>query len=137
MLYNKKWLMILSIITLIGCTSESDQDPYSACKSFDDTEAEILDLLQKIRDKHSGDRLFLKAFEMEQVYWTQYRERRIRALYPEDWNRVYRKDVGTEVFNNCKCKEYNRLAESRIEDLNYYLEEGPKDQEECPSMLNQ
>ena len=55
---------------------------------------------------------------MEQVYWIQYRDRRLRAIYPKKWDQHYRKNYGKEVFNPCKCKkELLRLSESRIRGL--------------------
>ena len=73
---------------------------------------------------------------MEQVYWIQYRDRRLRAIYPKKWDEHYRNNYGKEVFNHCKCKELLRLSESRLEDLQMYLMNGPDDQQNCPSMLN-
>ena len=71
------------------------------------------------------------------VYWIQYRDRRLRAIYPKKWDQHYRKNNGKEVFNPCKCRELLRLSERRIEDLQMYLIGGPADQQDCPSKLNE
>lgn len=123
------------MIGMMGCGSPSD-DPYAVCAEFDALDARILELIDQVKQEHANDRIFLKAFNMEQVYWIQYRNRRIRSLYPKDWNTHYRKKYGKDVFNPCKCKELVRLSEKRIEDLEMYVKGGPRDQRDCPSMLN-
>ena len=107
-----------------------------ACKKFDELDTKILSLMDKIEVKHKNDHHFLEAFNMEQVYWIQYRDRRLRAIYPKKWDQHYRKNYGKEVFNPCKCKELLRLSERRMEDLQMYLMNGPADQQNCPSMLS-
>ena len=61
-----------------------------ACKKFDELDTKILSLMDKIEVKHKNDHHFLEAFNMEQVYWIQYRDRRLRAIYPKKWDRHHR-----------------------------------------------
>lgn len=136
----KKVLIILGFAAFScggGETSVIDSDdPFSICTSFDETDRQMLDLIAEIEQKNAKDKEFQRAFTMEQVYWIQYRDSRLKAIYPKDWSRHYRKNFGEEVFNPCKCLELNRMTLRRIEELNLYLEEGPKDQMDCPSKFN-
>tara|TARA_X000001036_G_scaffold417974_2_gene436410 strand:+ start:268 stop:669 length:402 start_codon:yes stop_codon:yes gene_type:complete len=131
----KNILFLFIILIVNGCQFEKKNN-MDACKKFDELDTKILGLMDKIEVKHKGDRYFLEAFSMEQVYWIQYRDRRLRAIYPKKWDQHYRKNYGKEVFNSCKCKELLRLSERRVEDLQMYLMNGPADQQNCPSMLN-
>ena len=51
------------------------------CKKFDELDTKILNLMDKIEMKHKNDRHFLEAFNMEQVYWIQYRDRRLHLCF--------------------------------------------------------
>lgn len=128
-------LMITCAIMLAGC-EQTEEDPYAVCTEYDELDSRILDLMDQVKTRHEGDRVFLQRFEMEQVYWIQYMNRRLRAIYPQDWKRYYRKEFGEDVFNPCKCKEMVRLAKNRIKDLEMYIKGAPRDQKDCPSMLN-
>ena len=131
----KNIILLFTILIINSCKFEKKNN-IDACKKFDELDTKILSLMNKIEVKHKNDRHFLEAFNMEQVYWIQYRDRRLRAIYPKKWDQHYRKNYGKEVFNPCKCKELLRLSESRLEDLQMYLMNGPIDQQNCPSMLN-
>lgn len=111
----------------------SFKDP---CTEFDMVDLQMLTLLDSIRTSHKGEELFLNRFRLVQVAWTQYRDRHMRSLYPEDWDRVYRKTYGRELFNSCVCKEMSRMTRNRITELNRYLEVGSEGEEECPSSMN-
>lgn len=132
-MYRPLAIIMLAAIAFTGCEEKKPDAPFQACAEFDDADARMLKIIKQIQENHKGDRIFLNRFEMEQVYWSQYKERRLKAMYPQDWNRFYRKNYGNEMFNSCKCLEYTRLTEDRIADLNMYLEKGPKDQEDCPN----
>ena len=126
-------------IFLMGLTvacSQSTGDNTDPCTQFDKVDKEMLDLIESIENKFVGDQLFKKALTMSQVYWIQYRDRHLRALYPEDWDRHYRKKYGKEVFNPCKCKDLTRMTQARIEELKMWVEKGPNNQAECPSTWN-
>lgn len=127
-------LLILTI-SLTACSGPSadDSDP---CTAFDRADKEMLDLINSIESKFSKDNLFKKRLNMSQVYWIQYRDRHLRALYPEDWDRHYRKKYGKEIFNSCKCQDLTRMTLARIEELKMWVEKGPDNQAKCPSTQN-
>jgi len=131
--------LLLSVILIVqfGCKNQSNADPYAPCTEFDKYDLKMLNLINEIKEKHKEDRLFLTEFRMIQVYWIQYRDRRLRTIYPKNWDQHYRKEIGKDIFNPCKCKELLRLTKNRIEELEMYLKKGPADQAECPSMLNE
>ncbi|MEM7108522.1 MAG: hypothetical protein AAF519_09880 [Bacteroidota bacterium] len=132
---KKKSHLISIPIVLIMLACNSQKEEIDPCTEFDQIDKEMLDLMEEIKTKHRTDAIFLKRFEMERVYWNQYRDRRLRSIYPQDWDTHYRKKFGKEVFNKCKCKELLRMSKNRLIDLKLYVEEGPAEQEECPSML--
>ena len=132
----KNILLTLIILILNSCRFEKNNE-VDVCATFDEIDAKIVALMDEIQIKHKGDRPFIDAFNMEQVYWIQYRDRRLRTIYPKKWDQHYRKNNGKEVFNPCKCRELLRLSERRIEDLQMYLIGGPTDQQDCPSKLNE
>lgn len=129
------YALALSLFYLISACNTTST-PENPCEAFDDLEVQLLDRIEQIKSKHSGDREFLRKLDNEQVYWIQYRNRRLRAMYPEDWDRIYRKQFGKETFNSCKCLEMLRMSENRMEDLAYYLDGAPNGQEDCPSVQN-
>ena len=126
-----KYFLVAMVI--FSC-SENREDP---CTEFDKTDLEMLNLINQIKSKHGDNKKFLSNFNMEQVYWIQYRDHHLKSIYPEDWNRHYRKEHGKEVFNPCKCKEMTRFTKRRIEELKLWLNNGPSSQDECPSLWNQ
>ncbi|SNS53480.1 hypothetical protein SAMN05421640_0561 [Ekhidna lutea] len=130
-----KYLFFLFIaLTLYSC---DENQPKDACSEFDAVDLEMLNLIDQIKTKHAGNKKFLSSFNMEQVYWVQYRDHHLKSIYPEDWNRHYRELHSKEVFNPCKCKEMIRFTKSRIEELELWLTNGPKGQEECPSLWSE
>ena len=132
----KNILLTLIILILNSCWFEKNNE-VDVCATFDEIDVKIVALMDEIQIKHKGDRPFIDAFNMEQVYWVQYINRRLRAIYPKKRDQHYRKNNGKEVFNPCKCRELLRLSERRIEDLQMYLIGGPADQQDCPSKLNE
>lgn len=97
----------------------------------------MLDLIEQVRAKYQTNQRFLRNFNMEQVYWIQYRDTHLKAIYPEDWSRHYRKEFGKEVFNPCKCKEMTRYTKERIKELKLWMSGGPAEQDNCPSLWNE
>ncbi len=132
----KKVIFPLIILGIVACNPE-EKDPYTSCTDFDKIDTEMLQLIDQINQKHRNNAAFLDAFNMEQVYWIQYRDRRLRSIYPKNWDTFYRKNYGRDVFNPCKCQELLRLAENRMDDMRMYIDGGPADQADCPSMLNE
>lgn len=129
----KNYLAILVfLLTLVSCsTQESSED---SCTSFDALDLKMLNLIEQIQLKHKDDAKFLHNFNMEQVYWIQYRDTHLKAIYPRDWSRHYRKKYGKELFNPCKCKEMTRYTQERIKELKLWLNKGPEGQDDCPSL---
>jgi len=120
---------------LLACNEQKGSEEFeTACDEMDAVDLEMTKMVNKISNLHEG--IFKKRLEMSQVYWRQYRNRHLRALYPEDWKRVYAKEVGSEVFNQCKCKEITRMTKNRIKELEMFFEGGPYDQQECPNTWN-
>ncbi len=128
----KKLLIPTVACTLIffSCSQSADTDP---CATFDQLDRQMLDLIQEIKDTHATDVKFLEEFNMEQVFWIQYRDTHLRAIYPKDWDRHYRQNFGKEIFNPCKCKEMVRMTRLRIRELELWKTGGPVQQNECPS----
>ncbi|GAB4241388.1 MAG: hypothetical protein Tsb0034_18410 [Ekhidna sp.] len=129
----KKYIIALMTLSF-SCSSEVTTDP---CSAFDRIDREMLDLISEIETKNANKKEFLKAFKMEQVYWIQYRDRHLRAVYPKDWDRYYRKEFGKDVFNPCKCMEMTRMTRRRIEDLQVFTTNSPDEQKNCPSIWNE
>lgn len=136
----------LGLAAVISCSQPSSTDKNNGlddfsysddpCTQFDEVDRQMLDMVETIKSKHADDAIFLERFKMEQVFWIQYRDRHLRALYPRDWDRHFRKKFGKEVFNPCKCKELTRFTMNRIKELEHWLEGGVKGQDECPSFWN-
>ncbi len=130
-------LVIALYLCLILSACENQPKNVDPCTEYDQVEKERLDLVASIETKFEKNGFFRKRFTMSQVYWIQYRNRHMRALYPQDWDRQYRKEHGEEVFNTCKCKELTRMTKARISELKMWIEGGPTDQQECPSTWNE
>ena len=135
-----KMILIATILlTILSCSnSKSDNSPYDginyqkSCEEFDALAIKQKAILSQIRAKFKDDKKFISQFNEEQISWIQYQNKRLRALYPKDWDRTYRKDFGKSTFNGCKCKELARLSKIRNADLLIYLEGPDAEQEECP-----
>jgi len=129
----KKLILGLLIATaLVGCHSETDP-----CSEFDAIDLEMNNMIEEIRRVHSDKKMFLYWFNLEQVYWIQYRDNHLRTIYPNDWDRHYREEYGKELFNPCKCKEMTRYTKDRIKELKYWFDNPPKGQDECPTLWNE
>jgi len=123
--------LVFLCIVAFSCNNKEGKDP---CTEFDKVDKEMLDLIDAINSKYYTNKRFLKNFNMEQVYWINYRDHHLKSVYPEDWSRYYRKEFGTEVFNPCKCKEMTRFTLERIKELKLWMKGGPKGQGDCPSL---
>ena len=128
------YFLLATSFIFISCT---EKDPFQACRDFEKKDQEMLDLEEKIKVKYRADKVFIDLFEDTQVHWIQYRIRRVRALYPRDWDKVYREKYGREVFNPCKCEENLRLTSLRVEELKAYLDNRAGDYSECPTVFNE
>ena len=75
----KNILLTLIILILNSCRFEKNNE-VDVCATFDEIDAKIVASMDEIQIKHKGDRPFIDAFNMEHVYWVQYRDRRLRAI---------------------------------------------------------
>ena len=127
----KKIVFGFILISALSCGKSEHPDP---CSEFDAIDREMLDMIKAIRTKYKSNKKFLSNFNMEQVYWINYRDHHLKSVYPEDWSRHYRQEYGKEVFNPCKCKEMTRFTKERIIELELWSSRGPAGQDECPSL---
>ena len=129
-------IVLVTILSSCSQTNETDSfvdlDYEEICEEFDKYAFEQKSLLDQIRAKYKDDKHFINTFNQEQISWIQYQDKRLRALYPKDWDTYYRKNYGEPTFNGCKCKELIRLSKIRNEDLKIYLEGPSAGQEGCP-----
>ncbi|MEQ8243895.1 hypothetical protein [Fulvivirga sp.] len=135
-------IIALFLTILVSCSQKNETDSYAGldyeeiCEEFDKYAFEQKALLDQIRAKYKGDKHFINSFNQEQISWIQYQDKRLRALYPKDWDTYYRKNYGEPAFNGCKCKELIRLSKIRNEDLKIYLEGPDAGQKDCPIQGN-
>ena len=71
----------------------------------------MLQKLDSIRSQYKREPDFIKRFNEAQIYWIQYKDRHIRALYP-DKKEDYKKEFGMD-YNHCKCDEHVRITKAR------------------------
>ncbi len=134
---NYKIIVVLLII-LSSCSQTNETDSFAdfdyeeICGEFDKYAFEQKSLLDQIRAKYKDDKHFINTFNQEQISWIQYQDKRLRGLYPKDWDTYYRKNYGKRIFNGCKCIELIRLSKIRNADLKIYLEGPGAGQEGCP-----
>lgn len=140
---NTKFIIIVTLIIVVaGCKKSTSNNSYegkeytAVCEQFDELAFEQKDLLDQIRSKFKKNKLFIAKFNQEQISWIQYQDNRLRSLYPEDWDRFYRKNYGVNIFNGCKCKELIRLSKIRNDDLRVYLDGPNSTQQDCPTQGN-
>ncbi|MEO1096317.1 MAG: lysozyme inhibitor LprI family protein [Bacteroidota bacterium] len=120
--------LIITVSLGAACTNNSYE---SHCAELDAIDLEMLQVHEKIKSKYSGDERFLQRLQDAQVYWIQYKDRHIRALYPLE-KKNYKEKYG-KTYNQCKCKEAARLTYLRVEELKIWLD-GPIDPE-CPTSI--
>ncbi len=125
--------MLIAMAFFLSCQEKEAFDPFTVCKDYDQADIEMEALYEKIRLKYSDEPIFLARFQEAQVSWIQYRSRRLRALYPKDWDRHYRKKYGREIFNPCKCEENLRLVTLRNQELMVYLQDDLGNND-CPNI---
>lgn len=94
------------------------------CKQLDEIDKKMLDMIEQIKEEYKGDKGFILAFNDAQVYWIQYRNRQVKAMFPKS-PRKYKYDVG-----ECKCKAYRDLTVIRVKELQKWLD-GVSPSETC------
>lgn len=110
----------LLLLIIISCEKPATKDP---CKELDAVDKKMLDMVEQIKGEYKSDRVFLTYFKNSQIYWTQYRNRQVQAIFPPDSpRRKYEYDTGP-----CKCEVYRDLTEIRIKELQKWLDGVPKD----------
>lgn len=128
---NRILLLAISIFTLLGCVEKEEID---YCKNLDKVDREMLNIIGSIENKYNTEKEFLRRFNDAQVFWIQYKDRHVGALYP------LKKDLYTNTYgdkyNQCKCKEWARLTQMRIDEINVWLS-GPAIYDECPTSISQ
>jgi hypothetical protein len=132
----KNVFFLFFFLLFISCTQQ-EKDPFQACKDFEKADQEMRELFDEINERYKDDKVFLALFKDAHVRWIQYRIRRVRALYPRDWDRHYREKYGRETFNSCKCKENLRLTQLRVEELSVYLDGNTNEYKDCPVISNE
>lgn len=106
----------------------TENDDKTACEQLDEIDRVMLDLIEEIKEKKKDDKLFLTAFKDAQIYWIQYRNRQVKAVFPMSPNK-YDYNVG-----ECKCAIYRDLTLLRVEELKRWTKETPYT-EDCPGTI--
>ncbi|HHP7240518.1 MAG TPA: hypothetical protein ACFCUD_02540 [Cyclobacteriaceae bacterium] len=120
---------------LISLIEERTSNAETECQRFEMLDQEMRDMLNNIRTKYQSYPEFIKKLNASQAYWIPYMNSQVRALYPKDWDRFYRKNFGRKEFNECKCRELSKLILTRIKDLSIFLESDSIDN--CPVIFNE
>lgn len=100
--------MILAALNF-GC--EQTPVDFDPCDALTKVDREMLDLVAEIEKDYKDDEVFITAFKESQIYWTQYRNRQVKAVFPLS-PRKYDFDVG-----ECKCELMSAMTSARIEEL--------------------
>lgn len=103
----------------------------TSCSELDAVDLEMLSVHKAIQKSYQDDKRFLKRLQDAQVYWTQYKDRHVRSLYPLE--KKYYEDNYEGTYGQCKCMEAARLTRLRIKELKVWLD-GPTDQD-CPTSI--
>lgn len=112
-------LITVIVITTFSCQQSDTTSGKSVCETYDQTDKVMLDLIDQIEQKYVDDRRFLNRLSDAQVYWVQYRDRHIRALFPRDI-KDYKKEHKDRYFD-CKCEELTKLTKQRISELSRWM----------------
>lgn len=122
----KVFLAALSIsIVIISC---SKKEELSTCQKFDARDLEMNQLYNQVTLDYADSLKFLKRLKRSQVYWIQYRDAQIKALYPDDKERY------GASYSECKCQLYLDFTERRIKELSIWIE-GVPEKPDCPNSV--
>ena len=130
MLLKMKKISFISLLILIYACNSSEEYRTN-CQELDAADLEMISVHKEIMTKYKSEERFLKRLQDAQVYWTQYKDRHIRSLYPLD-KKYYEVNYGN-TYNQCKCKEATRLTQLRVKELRVWHE--GSDQGECPTSI--
>jgi uncharacterized protein YecT (DUF1311 family) len=122
---------MLTMFMFLACSPQKSSE--NSCERFNAIDKNMLETYDRIESVYGQDEQFLSKLNMSQVYWIQYRDRHLAALYPKK-RKEYKKGDWKQ-FTECECKEMIRLTEARIETLNMWLS-GPNPYEDCPTSIN-
>lgn len=129
----RKLLLIAVVVSFMCCESQQNQslDP---CDVYDAIDLEMLNTYDEVMANYKGEdhKSFRKRFSASQVYWIQYRDRFVKALYPDDQEDYRQQDWKT--YSRCKCTELTLLTKNRIEELRLWLDGSPS-RTNCPTSI--
>ncbi len=133
----KKFLLISIIAVLFNsCETEKkgNDGSLSPCKVYESLDLEMLNTYEEIGNKYKENdhNTFRKRLNMSQVYWVQYRDRFIKALFPLDKEDY----TDQQNYSDCKCNELSVLTKSRIRELRAWLD-GDVARIDCPTSIMQ
>ena len=126
----KQTLILIILLSLM--TSCTDSEIKDSCTELDRLDKKMLEVIDSIENKYFDQEAFLNRLRDAQIFWIQYKDRHVRALYPLNKN-YYSKTFGVD-YNECKCAEWARLTKNRIEELSIWLD-GASRYDECPASI--
>jgi len=83
--------VIITVFLVISCDTKNDKtesttnywdENVSACQQLDQVDLKMLNMLKEIKKVYKNDKPFIKALENAQIYWIQYRNRQVKAIFP-------------------------------------------------------
>ena len=115
--------LTLSLL-FVSCSESSkvENSDLTVCERYDEIDLKMLNTIKQITAEYQGDEKFLDAFKDAQIYWIQYRNRQIKAVFPLQ-PKDYDYDVGA-----CKCELYSELTTIRINELERWLQGVPAEE---------
>ena len=126
---------VIMVILLLGCSKNSEEftttdsvvssefvyEASTPCKQLDEIDLRMLNIIKQIEQEYQHDEIFLFAFNDAQIFWTQYRNRQVKAVFPLP-PKKYDYPVG-----ECKCEIYRDLTELRVKELQKWIDGVPSD----------
>lgn len=124
-------MALAGILFLNSCAEQQEESiNHDFCAQLDAIDLKMLNLIKEIEEKYKADKAFIKAFKDAQVYWVQYRNRHVKAIFPLS-PRKYAYDVG-----ECKCEVYRDLTQDRVKQLQKWVE-GVDEDKTCKGSYHQ
>ena len=110
---NRALLVIFLTQTLAGCSEKTE---LNACQQLDEIDLKMLNIIKQIEQEYQHDEAFIAALKDAQLFWTQYRNRQVKAVFP-----LSPKNYDYEV-GECKCEIYRDLTGLRVKELQKWLD---------------